>query len=313
VPEYRRADRKPLMINRILCPIDFSETSRHALEQAAAIAGWYRARLHVLHVYNPVFAPVPSLPAPGDRVPHIELERVRDEAAAFVQSSVRQQSGADVGVGVGKPASTILERAAELSADMIVIGTHGTSGFERLFLGSVTEKVLRKAVCPVLTVPPRAHAASRLPFTRVLCAVDFSEWSTAAVDLAASLAAESRASLDVLHVIEWPWEEPPPPVFAELPPEQAAALLAFRQSMVSSATRRLESVVSKADTDRCAVTVQVAHGKPYVETLRIAGDIGADLIVLGVHGRNPIDLAVFGSTTNQVVRRATCPVLTVRR
>lgn len=69
------------MINQILCPIAFSETSRHALEQAAAIAGWYRARLHVLHVYEPVFAPIPALPVPDDRVPNVELQRVRDQVA----------------------------------------------------------------------------------------------------------------------------------------------------------------------------------------------------------------------------------------
>jgi nucleotide-binding universal stress UspA family protein len=300
------------IINQILCPIDFSETSHHALEQAAAIAGWYRARLHVLHVYNPVFAPIPALPAPVDRVPERELQRVREQAAAFVQTSAGAVA-ADVAVAIGQPATTVVDRAAALSVDLIVMGTHGASGFERLLIGSVTEKVLRKAVCPVLTVPPRTHATSQLPFRRVLCAVDFSDWSRAAVDFAASLAAESGASLDLLHVVEWPWEEPPAPVFSELPPAQASALLEFRQSLVTSATRRLESLVAATLTDKCAVTVQIAHGKPYVETLRIADDIAADLIVLGVHGRNPVDLAVFGSTTHQVVRRATCPVLTVRR
>jgi nucleotide-binding universal stress UspA family protein len=300
------------MIKQILCPIDFSETSRHALEQAAAIAGWYRARLHVLHVYEPVFAPIPGLPVPDDRVPEYELQRVRDEVAAFLQA-MGGGIDADVVVGVGQPPTTIVDRAAALSVDLIVIGTNGASGLEHLLIGSVTEKVLRKAACPVLTVPPRAQATSHLPFTRVLCAVDFSDWSLAAVDYALSLAAESGAALDLLHVVEWPWEEPPPPAFSELPPEQAAALLEFRRNLVASATRRLESLVSKALTDRCAVTVQIAHGKPYVETLRLAGDIAADLIVLGVHGRHRLDLAVFGSTTNQVVRQATCPVLTVRR
>jgi nucleotide-binding universal stress UspA family protein len=302
----------PPMLSQILCPIDFSEPSHHALEQAAAIAGWYRARLHVLHVYNPVFAPIPSLPAPVERVPDSELQRVREQAAALVRADASAVAS-DVEVAIGQPARTIVDRAAALSVDLIVMGTHGASGFEHLLIGSVTEKVLRKAACPVLTVPPRAHATSQLPFRRILCGVDFSDWSRAAVDFASSLAAESGASLDLLHVVEWPWEEPPAPVFSELPHEQASALLQFRQSLVTSATDRMESLVAATLTDRCAVTIQIAHGKPYVETLRIAGVIGADLIVLGVHGRNPIDLAVFGSTTHQVVRRATCPVLTVRR
>jgi nucleotide-binding universal stress UspA family protein len=193
------------------------------------------------------------------------------------------------------------------------MGTHGASGFQRLLLGSVTERILRTAPCPVLTVPPRAHVTSRLPFARVLCAVDFSEWSISAVELAYSLAQQSAAALELLHVIEWPWEEPPPPVFADLPQQQAAALVEFRRYLTASATSRLESFVPAGTRDRCAVTTRISHGKPYVQILRVAADEDADLIVLGVHGRRPIDLAMFGSTTNQVVRRATCPVVTLRR
>ena len=115
-----------------------------------------------------------------------------------------------------------------------------------------------------------------------------------------------------MHVLEWPWSEPPAPVPAELPPHQADALGEFRRYLVSGATKRLEALVSEAIRDRCEVTVHVAHGKPYVQLLQCARDVGADLIVLGVHGRNPIDMTVFGSTTNQIVRQATCPVLTLR-
>jgi len=299
-------------ISRVLCPIDFSETSRHAIEQAAAIAGWYRAQLTVLHVYSPVFMPVPMLPAPGDRVADSELERVRGEARAFLDASPSAGVDVDLTLAVGSAAAQILDRAAALPADLIVMGTHGASGFEHAMLGSVTEKVLRRATCPVLTVPPRAHVTSRLPFRRIVCAVDFSEWSSAALVLAASVAQESGASLALVHVLEWPWDEPPPPVFSAWP-EHAAALSEFRRYLVTSATNRLESIASEVADDRSVATVHVAHGKPYVQLLRVAADLDADLIVLGVHGRNPIDLAVFGSTTNQVVRRATCPVLTLRR
>ena len=110
------------------------------------------------------------------------------------------------------------------AADLIVMGTHGRGGFQHLVLGSVTERVLRRAVCPVLTVPPRAQSTSRLTFRRLLCAIDFSESSMAALRFALSLAQESEARLTMLHVLEWPWEEPPPPRLEELPVEQAAAL-----------------------------------------------------------------------------------------
>jgi len=297
-------------ISSVLCPIDFSVGSAHALEQAAAVARWYKARLTALHVYSPL-VPIPGLPV--DYVPESELDPVKQEASDFVESVLAAGTAVDVVVEVGQPVRSILGQVNGLPADLIVMGTHGLSGFERLVLGSVTEKVLRKATCPVLTVPPRAYATSQLPFVRVLCAVDFSEWSLAAVKVAGSFALQSGAALELLHVVEWPWEEPPAPTLADLPPEQAAALFEFRRYVTASAASRLESLVPVDTRTHCQTTTRISHGKPYVEILRVAAEERADLIVLGVHGRRVIDLALFGSTTNHVVRRATCPVVTLRR
>jgi nucleotide-binding universal stress UspA family protein len=299
-------------IKRILCPVDFSEASRHAIDHAAVIARWCKASITALHVYNPMFMPVPGLPPPEDRVPEAELKRVYAEMAACFEAAKAGGVGVDLIIDVGQPAHDILSRSVALGADLIVMGTHGVSGFEHLVLGSVTEKVLRKARCPVLTVPPQARATSKLPFRRLLCAVDFSDSSLRALELACSLAKESDASLTLLHVIEWPWQEPPPPVLQELPPDQAIALAEFRRYLEKSATERLEALRPEAVRDGCATVPRVAHGKSYVEILRVAAEDKTDLIVMGVHGRNVADLMLFGSTTNQVVRRATCPVLTLR-
>jgi nucleotide-binding universal stress UspA family protein len=133
-----------------------------------------------------------------------------------------------------------------------------------------------------------------------------------ALELARSLALESGAAITAMTVIEWPWPEPPPPAFAELPPEQAAALREYRRYVETGATRRLTTLADESASAGVAVDVRVEHGKSHVEILRCAASIGADLIVMGVHGRKQIDLEVFGSTTNQVVRQATCPVLTLR-
>jgi nucleotide-binding universal stress UspA family protein len=300
-------------ITRILCPVDFSEASQHAIKHALAIARWYKASISALHVYSPMFMPVPGRPDPGDRVPDVELTRVRAETTAWIATArAADDVGVDVLVEVGQPARHIIDLASSLPADVIVMGTHGASGFEHLVLGSVTEKVLRKARCPVLTVPPQAQAISKLPFRRLLCAVDFSDSSLSALELACSLTKESDAALTVLHVVEWPWQEPPPPVLKELPPDQATALAEFRRYLEKSATERLKALMPEAVRDRGATVRRVAHGKSYVEILRVAAEDSADLIVMGVHGRNAADLMLFGSTTNQVVRRATCPVLTVR-
>jgi nucleotide-binding universal stress UspA family protein len=299
-------------IRRILCPVDFSEASSHAVDQAIAIAGWYKARLTGLHVCVPVFAPAFGMSAPADRVPQPEQQRAHLQLGELFRRAAAAGIDTDMAVDAGEPASVILERAARLPADMIVMGTHGASGFQRFMVGSVTEKVLRRAPCPVLAVPPRAQATAQLPFKRVLCAVDFSEWSDAALEIAGSFATQCRADLVVTHVVEWPWHEPPAPTFGDLPPEQAAALAEYRRYIEASATDRLKSLVSNLSPS-VAVRAVVRHGKPYVEILRVASDDHADLIVIGVHGRNPIDLTLFGSTAHQVVRRATCPVLTLRR
>ena len=296
-------------LRRVLCPVDFSEVSKHAIDQAVVVAGYCKSRITALHVLTPLSLD-PTGAATSTRQAN-ELDRLRRLTAEEFAAATARGLEVDVLVDVGQPAGLILERATNLPADLIVIGTHGTSGFQHLLLGSVTEKVLRKATCPVLTVPPRAHAASQLPFKHLLCAVDFSDAALDAVRAALSLSDESGARLTLLHILEWPWEEPPPPIMAEIPLEQGFALAEFRRYVEASARTRLESLIP--DSNRTTRhTTRLRSGKPHVQILHVAAEEQTDLIVIGVHGRNPADLALFGSTTNQVVRQAACPVLTVK-
>jgi nucleotide-binding universal stress UspA family protein len=301
-------------ITRVLYPTDLSEASAHAAEWAAAVAGFYNASITALHVVSPILMAVPGLGTSlgGHSREETETEDLRRNVAALFREPLTDGRQLDVLIDVGQPAQRILERAAGLPADLIVIGTHGVSGFEHLVLGSVTEKVVRKATCPVLTVPPRAHATSRLPFKRLLCAVDFSDASLAAAAGALSLTQESGGTLTLLHVLEWPWDEPPPPNIKELPLEQGRALAEFRRYSEESAKKRLDGLIPATIPSSRAVT-RVTNGKSYVQILHVADEEQTDLIIIGVHGRNPVDMALFGSTTNQVVRRATCPVLTFRQ
>lgn len=299
-------------IARILCPTDFSDASAHAIDLAAVIAGWYKARIAALHVVSvAVVLPEFSLSS-GGSVDEAALSALRSATAGRFTEASGAGVGVDVFLEVGSPAACILDKAAVLPADLIVMGTHGTSGFQHLMLGSVTERVLPKAVCPVLTVPPRAHATSRIPFGRLLCAIDFSESSMAALQFALSLAEESDARLTMLHVLEWPWDEPPSPKLEELPAAQGAALAEYRRYREKMALMRLEELAAATRLSQ-SPAVRLRHGKSYVQILDVANDDGSDLIVIGVHGRNPFDMMVFGSTTNHLVRRAACPVLTLRR
>jgi nucleotide-binding universal stress UspA family protein len=294
-------------IRRILCPVDFSDASRHALEHATAVAGWYDSRLLVLHVWAPPFPVVP--PLLFSEPDHLELpaEAVREEFLARLRQWAAGAAAAgcqvDVELVTGNPAAKIVERAGAYEAHLIVMGTHGRGGFERLMIGSVAERVLHRAACPVLTIPPPAVTTSKLPFKRLLSAVDFSEPSLVAFRFAVSIAKESGAHLTVLHAIEWPLDEE---MAAFDTPE-------FRQVIEDQTRARVGGLLTDDMRTWCEVDTTIAYGKPYREILDVAGRDDTDLIVMGVHGRNALDLMLFGSTTNQVVRRASCPVLTLKR
>jgi nucleotide-binding universal stress UspA family protein len=143
-------------VRRILCPVDFSEHSRRALDHAVAIARWYGSAITVTHIVAP--APVTAYgPGPVILEPAMMSTADRDQLQAsldaFVQAETAHGVTIETGIREGNTAADVLAQAAELPADLITIGTHGRSGFERLLLGSVAEKVLRKAAGPVLTVP----------------------------------------------------------------------------------------------------------------------------------------------------------------
>jgi nucleotide-binding universal stress UspA family protein len=295
-------------IRRILCPVDLSDASRHALDHAIALAGRYSASITVLHVYQPIYMPVPAPAIAGVNSTNLfnpaDVERLREQVQAFVTAQNPGDVTYDILVDNGAPAARIVEQAAALQVSLIVMGTHGLSGFEHLMVGSVTEKVLRKAPCPVLTVPPRAEATSKLPVKRLLCPVDFSDASVSAARWAMRLAKQLGGTVTLVHVLEGPEEDEPVASRSFNVPE-------YRRLRQVDAESRLAALVPDDLREWCTPG-QIAHGKPYREVLRLADAEAVDLIVMGVHGRNPIDLALFGSTTNHVVRRARCPVLTLR-
>jgi nucleotide-binding universal stress UspA family protein len=200
----------------------------------------------------------------------------------------------------------ILAQAERLRADLIVMGTHGRTGFQRLLLGSVTDKVLRTARQPVLTVgAPAGEQDTTSAFKRILCAIDFSECSIAALRYAVSLADGADAHLGAVNVIEWT------PIGYDPLAGPPVDLAGYRMAAETTARERLRQVVRES-APTLAVEDIVTSGKPHHEILRIAAERRSDLIVLGIHGRNPIDRMLFGSTAEPVARRATCPVLTVR-
>ena len=300
-------------IRRILCPLDFSRFSRHAFEQAVTLAREFGAEISAVHVY--AVAPVGVVvPAGGPVV--ADPIRLTPAVRASLTSNIREftqeidAAGVTVNTDViqGDPVEAVLDRATTWGADLIVMGTHGRTGLERLVVGSVTEKVLRKASCPVLTVPRRVVTPrSGLRFGRILCPVDFSTASLRAVDYATAFASAGGPGVYVLHVVD---------LFGGvrgIHGEDAMDTPGFRAELQAEARDRLTAAVPADVRARCPITEMIAMGKPHEEILRVARQEECELIVLGVPSRGGADLLVFGSTTQRVVREAECPVLTIRR
>jgi nucleotide-binding universal stress UspA family protein len=300
-------------IRRILCPIDFSEPSRQALDHAAALAVRYRSTITVLNVCAPVPATLaaPGMPLLSAPVPSpADLNARLDSMKRFVETEIVTPAQMQFEIGEGDAASEILDRAQAISSDLIVMGTHGRSGLDRLILGSVTEKVIRRAPCPVLTVRRPMNDVVPAPerlFHRVLCAVDFSDASLHALEYAFSLAPEADAHVTIVHVVE----VSPAPPSEEAGVTEARALDAYVTAAAEARARQLQRIVPDSVRARCTVEAIVAVGKAHREIMRIASERHSDVIALGAHGFS-IPQLLFGSTAHQVVRQARCPVLTVR-
>jgi universal stress protein A len=161
----------------------------------------------------------------------------------------------------------------------------------------------------VLTIPPpvaeSAGGALQI-FKRILCPVDFSDSSLKALEYAMTLAKEADADLLLMHVIEGladvrHWQQPINP-----------SILEYLRLSEQNALGRLRTLIPAEARAWCRPHEVLVTGKPYEEILHVAREQDAHLIVMGVYGRNPIDLMFFGSTTNHVLRGAACPVLTLK-
>jgi nucleotide-binding universal stress UspA family protein len=290
-------------IERILCPIDFSESSVLAFDYAQSVATHYKATLLLQHVIESLtpFYPYHAFPDAYDEI----CRKLRADAVQQLQEFAKTHNCRGVQtqctVQDGEVTGLILDVAEERAVNLIVMGTHGLRGIDHLTLGSVTEKVLRKARCPVLAVRKPAHhfaAQAGVPelveLQRILYCTDFSEPSEQAWDHAASLAAEYHAELTLLQVLEDLSSS------SDIENETAKAL------------ERLEREISSCAPKNVVTRPVVRIGKAYQQIIQLALESRTDLIIMGVRGRNALDLAVFGSTTYRVVQLGPCPVLVVR-
>ncbi len=289
-------------IERILCPVDFSESSAIAYGSAQLLARHYHATLLLQHVVE-LGLPLYDYYAPANYLVDLlreiragALEKLHDFAKSHAGEAVQPECS----VSEGRVSDSILRLAEEQKANLIVMGTHGRTGVDRAALGSVADKVLRKARCPVLVsrkprwaVGAQEGIQGAIPLQRILCCTDLSDASRRAWEQALGLAAELGAELTLLHVLE----RVPTSVDIEV--------------TIATATKQIEDLLARERRNGARIKSLVRIGKAYEQIILCASEIHADVVIMAVRGRNGLDLAVFGSTTYRVIQLGPCSVLAV--
>ena len=278
----------------VLCPIDFSDSSRGALRYAAAVAARLGARLTLLAVNDPLLIEAAELAAGPS---HLVEDTIR-EAGKFARDTFAANPAAagdlQLEVAAGKPAAEILRVAQTAGTDLIVMGSHGATGFRKLFFGSTTERVLRETTVPVLVTPgsdpgPLNFDDVRKTIGRLLAPVDLTAATPQQLATARSIAEALSLPVLVLHVVE---------------PVRAMAAALSRLPKIDAerrhrAERELDAAVSAMPAALHAETL-VAYGEPAEEIAKVAADRGAGLIVLGLHS-SPVTGPRMGSVTYRVL------------
>ena len=291
-----------MQFKRVLCPVDFSDFSLSAYEYALSVAEYYKAHLVVLHAVE--LSKYPYADYVGATGDFSDLSRALCDGGKvklrdFVKKRSRHGVEPQLVVDSGNASDLILSFAREHKVELIVMGTHGRRGFDRLVPGSTTDRVMRRACSPVLVVSNPAHNVmitgpdGRHQLKRVLYCTDFSASSERALDYAISLAAEYGAELTLLHVVE------------------GAPDLASTEALLATRTQELDGLIPGNKRGNLKVKTTVKLGKPYEEIVRHADLEQISLITMTVRGADALDRAVFGSATYRVIQLGPCPVLAV--
>ncbi|WP_253738651.1 universal stress protein [Halohasta salina] len=280
------------MYDRILVPVDGSDPATVALDHALAIAASHDATVDVLHVAD---TNVPSQTRIGTDV----IDALVEEGAQIVADARERGEPLDVithgEVVQGEPTEAIVGYAEDNDHDLIVMGSRGQRNLNEYVLGSTTDRVVNRTERPVLTVRD-VDAATDYPYETILVPTDGSQQATEAVALAGEIAATHGAVLHLLVVIN----ETPIGIDAE---SAAAEVDAGDNPTIQSALDHVD-----ADVD---VTTAIRFGSIRGEITDYAGEVGADCIVMGTHGRQGFDQRLLGSTTERVLRTTPIPVLTI--
>lgn len=295
------AKARPTRVRRILVTTDFSRPSLRAIPYALAVSRHFGAEVHLLHVVDTTQHSSKSLMLPLSSPAELSrplLNRLQAIASKFQEA----QKIHVMKLREGHAYNEICAAAQKLRADLIVIATHGYTGFKHAFLGSTAERVVQHSPRPVLVVRQQAKRFNerRMHLRKILAPIDFSLCSELAFHCAVGLACEFQAQLQLVHVIH-----PHPYPFED----EHTALDATRlmRDARNSAKEEMRDIAARANA---RISVQVREGSPATEICSAASK-GIDLIVTSTHGRTGLSHVLIGSVAEHVVRYASCPVLVI--
>jgi nucleotide-binding universal stress UspA family protein len=299
---------KKLSIKNILVPIDFSEMSIQAVEAAKHLARRFEAQIHLIHVQEAMYPAGFGAPDPrliGDVVAILRQNeqklrhRLRDLAATH------DLSPSNCHVLTDPPAfDSICRLTRELSMDLVVMPTHGRTGLKHVFLGSTAERLVQHSPCPVFVVRYPKAKSPRRAINTVLVPIDFSGCSLEGLRYAISFAETCAARIVVLHVLHFDYAY------------TADGFAMYDMSELTKAAeepaeREMIKFVRRAKFGRVKFSTVIRTGMPFPEICAFAKDEDVDVIITSTHGRTGFEHVLIGSTAEQVVRHATCPVLVV--
>ncbi len=292
-----------MAIHRILVPTDFSESAERACQTASVLARALDASIHLLHVVHlPVQAVSPEAPIVPvgfwrDLVAHAEkcVAAVRKKLEA---EGVRVASEVLEDV----PDLAIAAAAKRLPADLIVMGSRGLTGLKHVLLGSVAERTVRNAPCPVLTVKVEAEPLAQL--RTIVVPMDFSPGALRALELAQVLAKRGGpARIILVHAYYVP---------AELDRYLAPRGDPLLERWSTGVIQELEHLLVRLKDAGIEAEYLAKRGTPEELIEETANQRKADLIAMGTHGRRGLSHLLLGSVAERVVREAPFPVLTTR-
>jgi nucleotide-binding universal stress UspA family protein len=291
-----------MQIKKVLVPVDFSPPSTLAVNHGVALARKFRATLSLLHVVESPSALLYTFPSEADKV---EAQR-KDQSEKMLPLLVSDEDQDDLDVRfivrAGQVEDVIQVVAEEEQADVVVMGTHGRGLFGRLFIGSVTQALLRKLGVPVLTV---CHVSRPLEFNRILFGTDFGPDSDKGFQTALDVAAQTGASLTVAHTMD------KRPAMTHETPEVHELFDEQRTEALKQAHDKFAEFKAEATRREISVECILAEGDAAETLVRIADESEADFIVLGLRKMGAMARALLGTIAEPVIRAAHVPVLSV--